>query len=795
MILRNNVIEIPSDDESDDAGADDGHSFRLKAVCAGDSCWQGLRCPRHPNPSTKIYRREQQAKELTAKGDSPVCPPHTLPGVDSETAVTEQKRCSRPPITACSTSIVDDNESLPNGGSRESSICRGPICHGLGGESDPATTKAIEYRPNRQAQDERHDIRQDYNTHFETGNLPPHSPVLDNGEEQNEEELAVPPPLQESRASAPALTDDKTNSEFELASTEPSIQPSTSRDLVQPQCDVGHSPHRDANNVGECPPSIGTAADHSKNDVEPPQRKRRKLITTALTTVGTASQQQTPLYWGDTQEPQTSPQRPSRQRNHSSPNSPQSSFLNSLRRARSPYSAVSILRVETLPQPTSCRLSSSNDRRGDSDETSDPKHPRPSLLDDSGEQKDEGLFIPLQAEESVAGILRLPDDEGNNHGELADAELSVYPSIQSRASQDRAELHHNIVRPTCSTDVEDSRSPINDSVREQSRDNAIPLPRKRRRLSTSTIATNNAERERRAHVRIAESRLRPAQKPTIQRGIGLGRHRGANNKEDRRPIIGSSTAEPWEDNDDIVQVPQRKRSRKALQPLQRAERPLSSIQALTTANPHYQGLRNHPGVQPAKMTLAYPTHHPGYNGRFTADFVAQFTWGPCAIHGMEQHGKENQIAVSSVKKTAKKHSPATERVVRSTKNKDTTADRKPTSTSRRAKYTTEDDAKIRLLRNQGLSWLEIAERFPGRTPKAIEVRYHTKLIATNTPQSRSRHLYNSAPTPPVVHDASDEEGEAHKNVVGRQALDEHGRRHTRTNIWEVDRLLGRLDAR
>ncbi len=42
-----------------------------------------------------------------------------------------------------------------------------------------------------------------------------------------------------------------------------------------------------------------------------------------------------------------------------------------------------------------------------------------------------------------------------------------------------------------------------------------------------------------------------------------------------------------------------------------------------------------------------------------------------------------------------------------------------------------DDSKICQLRKQGLSWFDIAEHFPGRTPGAIEVRYHTKPKSTN----------------------------------------------------------------
>ncbi|KAH6632478.1 hypothetical protein F5144DRAFT_488830, partial [Chaetomium tenue] len=101
-----------------------------------------------------------------------------------------------------------------------------------------------------------------------------------------------------------------------------------------------------------------------------------------------------------------------------------------------------------------------------------------------------------------------------------------------------------------------------------------------------------------------------------------------------------------------------------------------------------------------------------------ATFMLQFTWGPCAEHAGGHHGTENQAAVSS----AKRHRSAGQKSKGSTKDKD-----KPASTSRRARYTPEDDAKIRQLKGQGLSWIAIAKHFPGRSAGAIEVRYHTKL--------------------------------------------------------------------
>lgn len=86
---------------------------------------------------------------------------------------------------------------------------------------------------------------------------------------------------------------------------------------------------------------------------------------------------------------------------------------------------------------------------------------------------------------------------------------------------------------------------------------------------------------------------------------------------------------------------------------------------------------------------------------------------------------------------------------------------KPTTTSKRAKYTLEDGAKIRRLKEEGLSWTAIAEHFPGRTSRAIEVRYHTKLKTTNVSRSggsrrKTRQERDESLDPQTSDDNSDE---------------------------------------
>ncbi|KAK4098799.1 hypothetical protein N658DRAFT_431190 [Parathielavia hyrcaniae] len=100
-------------------------------------------------------------------------------------------------------------------------------------------------------------------------------------------------------------------------------------------------------------------------------------------------------------------------------------------------------------------------------------------------------------------------------------------------------------------------------------------------------------------------------------------------------------------------------------------------------------------------------------------FVVQFTWDPRAKYRAGYYGTENQGT------TTKTHRPARQKSNRTTKCKG-----KPASTSKRVRYTSADDAMILQLKGQGLSWSTIAEQFPGRSARAIQVRYQTKLKTT-----------------------------------------------------------------
>ncbi|KAK3306820.1 uncharacterized protein B0T15DRAFT_552902 [Chaetomium strumarium] len=108
---------------------------------------------------------------------------------------------------------------------------------------------------------------------------------------------------------------------------------------------------------------------------------------------------------------------------------------------------------------------------------------------------------------------------------------------------------------------------------------------------------------------------------------------------------------------------------------------------------------------------------------------------------------------------AQKQRPTRERSMRSKTPENPPADSKPTSTSGRARYTPEDDAKIRQLKEQRLSWLAIAKQLPGRTAGAIETIYYTKLKTADATQNGARQLRGYSPAPSPVTDNADGEEE------------------------------------
>ena len=137
---------------------------------------------------------------------------------------------------------------------------------------------------------------------------------------------------------------------------------------------------------------------------------------------------------------------------------------------QSPCSAASGLEVHPQQRSGSCRLSQHRDRRGDSVQTSDPKHRHPLVPDDGGEQDEESSVVPPQAQESRVGMASLSGYKSGNERELANTESSM----QLSASQERVNLQHNISRRRrrrrCDTDDDEDDSPIVGSDAKQGKD-------------------------------------------------------------------------------------------------------------------------------------------------------------------------------------------------------------------------------------------------------------------------------------------------------------------------------------
>ncbi|KXX74185.1 hypothetical protein MMYC01_210519 [Madurella mycetomatis] len=271
---------------------------RRSLQCAGVPCRQGLGCPRHPNLSTKVYRQPRHAEEPSAKADNPLYHPQAPPGGSSDTGETEQllNSHSLPRKATCSIETGDSKDCLhpARSGSREGTLCRDE-----GNKSNSATPEPTPQPPDSQGRIGRQrDIMGDHNTNFKEDHRPAHPPVPDDRGEQNEECSAVPPEVQQSRASTPILSDDDSISELVLAITEPFMQPSASQDRVSFQRDISRRRHCDVDNGEDYRPIVGSNTEYSQDDdfVRPPLRKRRRISASVSTTRGTVSKRQPRLH-------------------------------------------------------------------------------------------------------------------------------------------------------------------------------------------------------------------------------------------------------------------------------------------------------------------------------------------------------------------------------------------------------------------------------------------------------------------------------------------------------------------
>ena len=140
-----------------------------------------------------------------------------------------------------------------------------------------------------------------------------HSPVPDDGGEQDEESSVVPPQAQECRANMPNLSGDENGNDRELANTEPSMQPLAYQEQVNLQHNIGRRRHRrrcGTDDEEDCSPIVGSDAKQGKDEdaIQPPRGKRRRVNTSAPTTRRTAPKRQARLRRTSSQLQQT--QRP-----------------------------------------------------------------------------------------------------------------------------------------------------------------------------------------------------------------------------------------------------------------------------------------------------------------------------------------------------------------------------------------------------------------------------------------------------------------------------------------------------
>ncbi|KAK4148590.1 hypothetical protein C8A00DRAFT_19606 [Chaetomidium leptoderma] len=221
---------------------------------------------------------------------------------------------------------------------------------------------------------------------------------------------------------------------------------------------------------------------------------------------------------------------------------------------------------------------------------------------------------------------------------LVDEGSNSEPSMQPSSSQDQANLQHDIGhRRHCSPDDGAGCGPVEDSIAQHGQaDDVTQPPRKRRGIRTSSPTTRGTAPEpqtrlHRAGSQSPQARLRTSQRPKPRRRQGL---RSSDVLDDR----GEQESET-------------------------DEAPVAKFEEWPLGNAV---------LKRVIMGDAPPT------------FVVQFTWDPYANHGLE-----NRNSVSS----AKRHHPAKQKSTTFMKNEATSAKAKPSLG--RARYTLEDDAKIR----------------------------------------------------------------------------------------------------
>ncbi|RYP31679.1 hypothetical protein DL767_005592 [Monosporascus sp. MG133] len=341
-------------------------------------------------------------------------------------------------------------------------------------------------------------------------------------------------------------------------------------------------------------------------------------------------------------------------------------------------------------------------------------------------------------------------DEGDE-SELATAE----PTLQPADGQGQIDFRCN-VGGHCNTNLEEDCRPIHppvpDDRGEQDADGSVVPPQVQEgRTSIPRLSDDVSNKD------LELANTEPFTQPStsqdlviLQRNIGRRRYCDADDGEGYRHIVGSDTE--YSQDDDVARPRRRKRRRIS-----------TSTPATCGTVPKRQGLTLREEVVdvisakfeewPLEDTVLKRVIMDGL-----VTFQLQFTWDLCTESGTGHQAVESEPSISS----PKRHVSARHGSTTSTKDKDTTANPKPTS--KRARYTLEDDTKIRQLKEKGLSWRAIAKQFPGRSLGAIEVMYHTKLKTDDTSQAPSL----------VVGDDGEVEEWKVEEICGRRTLDDGG---------------------
>ncbi|KAK4098109.1 hypothetical protein N658DRAFT_544685 [Parathielavia hyrcaniae] len=308
----------------------------------------------------------------------------------------------------------------------------------------------------------------------------------------------TPPQVAESRAYIPTLPDDESTSELEPADAEPRLHPQGPSGTASGR---GVDPQQRSGSCG-----LSQHRDHCDNDrTNSPEQPH----LFALDDRGKSVACSPTLLDGSTGEPEPADAEPSLL--------PQSQSGTAPCRGVDPQQRSSS--GGPRPHPDHC---------DDDNQASDLEECHPLTPDDREEKgSEEGPVALPQAQESAAGPPTLPDDEGNNGHELADAS----PPMQPPAGRDQASGRGRGTRPfrQCRRrrDADEEEDSMYSNAK-HSEDDVQPPPRKRRRGGTCGDSARGAPRSS-LRPRLQRGTIHPP--PSPERDIKVDRTPAASYEE------------------------------------------------------------------------------------------------------------------------------------------------------------------------------------------------------------------------------------------------------------------------